>query len=344
MRRLGNTLYVTSHGSRLFAEGEAVVVRLEGKVRARIPMHNLEGIVTFGTPSISSELACRCAERRIALSLLSYSGRFRARISGATTGNVLLRRAQYRVADDINKAADISRSIVIGKIVNQRTILRRAQREKKPSDSGSKGLAEAAERLGALLDKLRSLVSTNVIRGIEGEAARTYFGAFNDMLRVNDNEFKFTGRSRRPPRDRINALLSFLYTLLRLDMQSALETEGLDPAVGFLHVDRPGRPSLALDILEELRAPMADRLALTLVNRRQLTPQSFDVRESGAVRLTPKARSVVLTAVQDRKRREIQHPILGEEVAIGLIPHVQSRLLARHLRGDLDAYPPMVWR
>ncbi len=342
MKLLKNTLYVTTQGSYLSKDGEAVQVRCEGKVLMRVPIHNLEGIVCFGGVSCSPYLMALCGERQVALSFLSESGRFLARVMGPVSGNVLLRRQHYRWADDEAKTAEIARSIVIGKVFNSRMVLQKAARDRSPADAES--LQGAARHLGGLLKQLSKPLAINQLRGLEGEAARRYFEAFNAMMRRQKDDFAFRRRTRRPPMDALNALLSFLYTLLAHDVRSALEAVGLDPAVGFLHRDRPGRPGLALDLMEELRPFWADRLALSLINQRQLTAEGFEIAESGAVRMEADTRKTVLTAYQNRKREEIMHPFLEEKVSVGLLPHLQAALMARRLRGDLDAYPPFAFR
>lgn len=350
MKRHLNTLYVTTQGAYLRKEGEAVVVRIDDETRAHVPLHNLEGIVCFGRILASPYLLGACGERGVMVSLLSTHGRFLARIQGRTTGNVLLRREQYRRADDLNAAADLARAFLIGKLANTRVSLLRGRRESKPAPDeneampGGDAIHVCTERLKLHLHELRRTADLNTLRGVEGIAAREYFTVFGELIRRQRNEFQFDRRSRRPPRDRMNALLSFLYTLLRHDVTSALEAVGLDSAVGFLHSERPGRASLGLDLMEELRPLIADRLALTLVNRRQLSGSDFETAETGGVWLSEKARKTVLTTYQKRKEDEIVHPFLGERTTVGLLPHLQALLLARHLRGDLEAYPPLILR
>lgn len=346
MRRMRNTIYVTSEVAWLRKDGANLVVEVEGAERGRVPLHLIEGVVTFGRAGASPTLLAACAEAGICVSLLDPNGRFLARVEGARSGNVLLRRAQHRVADDPARAVPIVRGIVAAKAANQRAVLRRALRDH-GERLGAAGLAtlEAAER--RLTDMARRTLAAETVdglRGLEGEAAAVYFAAFPHLIRVEDPAFAFTGRSRRPPLDRINALLSFLYALLGHDCRSALETHGLDPQVGFLHADRPGRAGLALDLMEELRPVLADRIALSLVNRRQLAADDFTVEEAGGVRLTEEARKRVLVAWQERKREELRHPFLDEAMPLGVVGHAQAQMLARHLRGDLDGYPAFVWR
>ncbi len=343
MKHLLNTLYVTTQGAYLAREGETVVVRVERKEKLRIPIHTLDSIVCFGQVSCSPPLMGLCGERHVLISFMSERGRFLARVHGSTSGNVLLRRAQYRAADDPGHTASIARAAVGAKIANSRTVLLRALRDF-PELPSAGSLRAAEEELARILGQLRPEAPVDGVRGHEGEASRIYFGVFDHLVVGQKEEFAFHERSRRPPLDNVNALLSFLYTLLVHDMTSALEAVGLDPAVGFLHRDRPGRPSLALDLIEEFRPFLADRLALALINRQQVKGSGFEKAESGAVRMDDATRKKVLVAYQERKRETLRHPFLGEEVEIGLLPHVQALLLARHLRGDLDGYPPFFWR
>ena len=346
MRRLRNTIYVTSEGAWLRKDGANLVVEVDGAERGRAPLHLLEGVVSFGRAGASPSLLAACAEGGIAVSLLDPNGRFLARVEGPRSGNVLLRRAQFRASEDPSRAGPLVRGIVAAKAANQRNVIRRALR-----DHGEGLAPEAASALAAaevrLTDVARRTIPTtgiDALRGLEGEAAQVYFGVFDVLVRVEGPAFRFTGRSRRPPLDRINALLSFLYAMLGHDCRSALETHGLDPQVGFLHADRPGRASLALDLMEELRPVLADRLALSLVNRRQVAADDFILEEAGGVRLTDEARKRVLVAWQERKRDELRHSFLDEAMPLGLVPHAQAQMLARHLRGDLDGYPAFVWK
>ncbi len=343
MHPLLNTLFVTTQGSYLARDGECVLVRVEQENRLRVPIHTLSGVVCFGQVSCSPPLMGLCAERDVALSFLSENGRFLARVTGAVRGNVLLRRQQYRMADNAQSAANIARCVVLAKVTNCRTVLLRGARERTDSTSAEK-LSSAAIELIRLLPVIERATETESIRGLEGDAARTYFAAFDELILTSKEDFYFHERSRRPPLDNMNALLSFLYTLLSHDVAAALETVGLDPCVGFLHVDRPRRPSLALDLMEELRPVLADRLALSLINRKQVTPQGFKMSESGAVQMEDATRKEVLVAWQKRKQEEIVHPFVDEKIPFGLLPYVQALLLARHVRGDLDAYPPYFWR
>jgi CRISPR-associated protein Cas1 len=343
MKHLLNTLFVTTQGSYLAKDGECVVVSVEHEERLRVPVHNLGGLVCFGQVTLSPYLMNHCTEHGVGISMLSEQGRFLARVQGAVSGNVLLRREQYRRTDDSAASAALATSFVMAKAANARTVLRRAVRDH-GSKPGMEQAEAAAARLGRILADLSNGHPLDIVRGMEGDAARTYFGAFDLLITAQKESFFFRERSRRPPLDNLNALLSFIYTLLVHDCQSALEGIGLDPQVGFLHRERPGRPSLALDLMEEFRPFFADRLALSLVNLRQIDERGFRTSESGAVEMTDDTRKTLLTAYQKRKQEEITHPFLGEAIRVGLLPHVQSLLLARHLRGDLDGYPPFVWK
>jgi len=339
MRKLLNTLYVTVEGAYLAKDGETVAVRVEHETRLQVPVHTLEGIVCFGQVSMSPALMGFCAEKNVGVSFLTEHGRFLARVLGPVSGNVLLRREQYRWADDLGASGRIAQVILMAKIANARTTLLRAAREHpaEPLDAAALQLAQslrAAERESSL----------DGLRGIEGDAARSYFSVFNHMIVAQQQDFTFHERSRRPPLDNVNALLSFVYVLLAHDITSALETVGLDPAVGFLHRDRPGRDSLALDLMEELRPVLADRLVLSLINRRQVGVDGFIRSETGGVLMNDATRKEVLVAWQKRKQEEMQHPFLGERIPLGLVPYAQALLMARCLRGDLDAYPALFWR
>ena len=346
MKKLLNTIYVTTEDAWLRKDGANVVVEIDGAERGRAPLHMLDGVVTFGRAGASPALLAACAEAGITVSYLAPNGRFLARVEGARSGNVLLRRTQYRVADDSERKTRIVRAMVTAKTANQRTVVRRALRDHGETTEamGASALTAAERRLTDIGRRMLIATEIDSLRGLEGEAGATYFGIFPVMIRVSDAPFRFDGRSRRPPLDRINALLSFLYAMLGHDCRSALESHGLDPQVGFLHTDRPGRASLALDLMEELRPVLADRLTLSLVNRRQLTAGDFVVEEAGGVRLTDDARKKVLVAWQERKREELRHPFLNETVPVGLLASVQAQLLARHLRGDLDGYPAFFWK
>jgi CRISPR-associated protein Cas1 len=344
MKKLLNTLYVTTPGAGLRKDGENLVAEIEDEERARVPLHMLASVVAFGAIFLSPALIQACAAAGITIVLLDRVGRFQARIEGPVAGNVLLRRAQYRASD---APEEIVRGFVIGKISNQRAVLMRSLRDHGDEMSADQRnrIVEAADRMARILRRV-SLACENLdeLRGEEGEAANLYFNVFDFLIRSPDEGFRFRGRSRRPPLDPVNALLSFLYTLLTHDCRSAAESVGLDPAVGFLHRDRPGRPSLALDLMEELRPVLADRLALSLINRRQLRAKDFETRDGGAVFMTDEGRRTVLAAWQERKKEERRHPFLEETAPLGLVPYCQAQLLSRHLRGDLDAYPPWFWK
>lgn len=339
MRQHLNTLFVTRDGAYLSKDGAAVDVRQDGQSLLRVPLHNLDGIVALGYDiGCSAHLMAACAEAGVTLSFCTPNGRFLAAVQGFTPGNVLLRRSQYRLSDDPAASLRIAAIIVAAKLANARTVLLRAQRDHGASaeiDSCAAILARNAQMAMRASDM-------DALRGLEGDAGAAYFAVFSSLLKGEG--FSFPGRVRRPPTDPVNALISFLYSLLAHDCRSALESVGLDAAVGFLHRDRPGRPSLALDLMEEFRPVLADRCALTLLNRRQISPKDFRVQESGAVELTEDARKLILTTWQERKRDEITHPFLEEKTTIGLLPFLQARLLARYLRNDLDTYPAFLWR
>jgi len=344
MKKLLNTVYVTTEGATLRKDGANLVAEVEGEERARVPLHMLASVVVFGPIYVSPALMAACAAVGISIALLDRNGRFQARIEGPTTGNVLLRRAQYRASD---APEAIVRSIIVGKVANQRSVLMRTLRDYGHEfDAAShSAISGVVERLAHILRRVElSNETLDQLRGSEGEAANLYFSVFDLLIRVPDSEMRWRGRSRRPPLDPVNAILSFLYTLLTHDCRSACESIGLDPSVGFLHRDRPGRPSLALDLMEELRPVLADRLALSLINRHQLRARDFKMQEGGAVMLSDEARKTVLSAWQDRKKEERQHTFLEEKAPLGLVPYLQAQMLARHLRGDLDAYPPWFWK
>lgn len=350
MKKHLNTLFVTTQGAYLAKDGETVLVRVEKETRLRVPIHNLAGIVCFGSVSCSPYLLGFCGRRGVAITFLSEYGRFLARVLGPTSGNVLLRREQYRRTDHPQETAEIARALVTAKVASSREVLARAVRARSEEDEGTAALREAVVKLKQLLGELgrrhRSEAVTELdhIRGIEGAAARAYFQVFDHLILQQKTDFHFESRSRRPPLDPVNALLSFCYTLLRHDIEAALETVGLDPAVGYLHRERPGRPSLALDLMEEFRAFFADRLVLSLINLKQIQSKGFEIGESGAVRMHEETRKELLAAYQKRKQVEVMHPFLNEKTTIGMLFHLQALLFARYLRGDLDGYPPFVLR
>jgi CRISPR-associated protein Cas1 len=338
-----NTLFVTTQGTYLTKDGETVVVKVEKEIRLRIPIHTIGGIVCFGNIMCSPFLMGFCAERDVAISFLTEHGRFLARVQGPVSGNVLLRREQYRRADDMNASAEMARAVLTGKLANCRTVLGRALRDHSDKLNADE-VREASQRINSSLKRLQSDLPLNVLRGFEGEAAHTYFSVFDHLITSQKEDFIFRERNRRPPLDNVNCLLSFLYTLVLHDVRSALESVGLDPAVGFLHRDRPGRPGLALDMMEEFRPFLADRLTLSLINLNQVQTKGFKKMESGAVLMDDETRKAVLVAYQKRKQDEIMHPFLEEKVPIGLLFHMQALLLARCLRGDLDGYPTFIWK
>lgn len=337
--QLLNTLFVTTPDSYVHLENDTVRLEIEQETRLRVPLHHLGAVVCFGNIRISLPLMHRLADDGIALVLLDDHGRFKARLEGAVSGNVLLRRAQHQRSMDQAFTVEVARNCIAGKIRNCRQVLLRGARESK-SDEDSSALSRAANDLAAALRTLPGTTSLDALRGIEGEAARQYFSGLNLLVRPDARgTFKMDGRTRRPPRDRMNALLSFIYALLMNDCRSAVEATGLDPQVGFLHVLRPGRAALALDLIEEFRF-LADRLALTLINRQQVAEKDFIAREGGAVLLSGDARKTVLVAYQERKQETLTHPLLTDAVTVGLLPHIQARLLARTIRGDTDTYIP----
>lgn len=342
MRRLLNTLYVTTPDSYLAREGENIVIRLEEEILFRVPSHNLEAIVYFGYPGASPSVLGLCAEKGITVSFLTPNGRFLARVEGPQTGNVLLRRKQYRMADEENNIPVLAKYFIAAKIMNSRAVLQRGRRDH--PDKVGDNIERSIALLASSVKKVFDSKSLDDIRGLEGDAAQRYFAEIDHLILEQKQDFFMNTRSRRPPLDSVNALLSFFYTLLVHECRSALESVGLDPAVGFLHRDRPGRPSLALDLMEELRPYLGDRIVLSLINRKQISKNDFITKENGAVYVLPETRKMLLTAWQKRKQEEIIHPYLGEKIPIGLLPYTQALLLARFLRGDLDAYPAFIWK
>ena len=343
MKHYQNTLYVTIPDAYLAKEGETVAVKVQHETKLSVPLHTIGGIVCFGPVSCSPWLMQACAERDVFISFLSANGRFLARVQGPTKGNVLLRREQFRRADDLAASARMAYATVAAKIANCRTGLLRATRDR-PDQDGTEALKRAAETLGNLVDKLTPEMPLDQIRGFEGDAGRVYFEVFDHLIVAQKEDFFFHGRNRRPPLDNMNALLSFLYTLLVHDVSGALQAAGLDPAVGYLHRDRPGRPGLALDMMEEFRPLLADRVALSLVNLRQVQGSGFRQTEAGGVEMDEATRKVVLVTWQKRKQEELIHPFLGERSPLALFPHIQALLLGRYLRGELDLYPAFIWK
>lgn len=343
MRHLLNTLFVTSEDIYLSLDGENVVANREKEAVARYPLHTLSGILCFSYPGASPALMGACAERGVFLAFCTPRGRFLARVSGENNGNVLLRRAQYRAADDPLESCRIARTMIFGKLYNARWSIERTRRDHGLRLDGEK-LSRASQALKELLPQVAQTTELERLRGLEGVGATAYFGVLDDMVLASRDTFRFEGRSRRPPRDPLNALLSFAYALLSNDCAAALESVGLDAYVGFLHRDRPGRSSLALDLMEELRPCLADRFVLTMVNDRIVGADDFERRANGGVFLRDEARRKFLKYWQERKRDQITHPYLGEKMPWGLTPYLQALLLARYLRGDLDAYPPFLWK
>ena len=346
MKRHLNTLYITTPDTWLHKDGENVVIKVERREHARLPLHLLGSIVCFGAAGMTPALMGHCAKHGISISFLSRNGRFWGRVEGPASGNVLLRRAQHHAADRTEDTLALARNVVLGKVLNQRAVMRRALRDHGDSiGSGAALRLKKCERaLTSSARGARTALELDELRGVEGQAASSYFGVFGDLMRTSEPAFAFIRRSRRPPLDPVNALLSFFYTLLAHDYRSALETVGLDPAVGYLHEDRPGRPSLALDLMEELRSVLADRLTLSLINRRQVSARDFTKAASGGVTMRERARKKVLVAYQGRKQRELTHPFLNERTTLGLVPYLQAALLTRYLRNELDGYPPFLWK
>ncbi len=343
MKKYLNTLYVTTQKAYLAKDGQSVIVRVEKETKIRIPIHTISNIICFGAVTCSPFLMGYCAENNVAISFLSEYGKFLAGVRGAVSGNVLLRREQYRKADDDFFSSKIAAAVITGKIANSRVVLRRAMRDHPDLPEINK-IEIASKILKKEIAKLDVKLNVDELRGIEGNASKVYFDVFGSLVTSQKNDFYFHGRNRRPPLDNVNALLSFIYTILMHDVRGALEAVGLDPAVGFLHKDRPGRYSLALDLMEEFRPFIADRLALSLINLRKINGKGFKKSESGAVLMNDKTKKELLISYQNRKKEEITHPFLNQKMPIGLLFHFQALLLARYLRGDLDNYPPFIWR
>lgn len=343
MRRLLNTLFVTSEDAYLSLDGENVVVNREKEEVARFPLHTLSGIISFSYAGASPALMGACAQRDISLSFCSPRGKFLARTAGVSNGNVLLRRTQYRFADDPAMSCQIARTVLFGKLYNARWSVERTRRDH-PMRIDVAQFLNASETLKGLLPDILAATSLEALRGLEGAGASVYFGVLDQMILRNKEAFFYHGRNRRPPLDNVNALLSFTYSLLGHDCAGALESVGLDAYVGFLHRDRPGRTSLALDLMEELRPCFADRFVLSLINNRVILPEDFVTSDSGAVSLTETGRRKFLKRWQERKQEVILHPYLEEKLPWGLVPFVQALLLSRFLRGDLDEYPPFLWK
>ncbi len=342
MKRLLNTLYINSEGAHLKKDGETITVEIDGRVAKRTPAHLLGQIVMFSGTSATPEVMHFAAQTGISMVWLGFSGKLMARVEGPQSGNVLLRRAQHCATQDLLAALPVARNIVAAKLANQRSVLRRHLRDYK-SACGEESVETAQRRLSKAARQALTAQDMETLRGYEGEGAYAYWSVFGFLIRSTDSAFAFSGRNRRPPRDAMNAVLSFLYALTAIDARAGCEAHGLDPQMGFLHRDRPGRMSLALDLMEELRAPLADRVALTLVNRRQLSSRDFEKQETGAVLLSDAGRKTVLQAYHERKRVQLRHSWLDERLALGLVPQIQAQMLARHLRKDINGYPAWIW-
>lgn len=342
--QIQNTLYVMTPKAYAHLDNGTVRIDVDRETKLRVPLHHVGGLVCFGNVLVSPALMHRLADEGRALVLLDASGRFKARMEGAVSGNVLLRRAQHQAVDDPAKATALARAMILGKLRNSRILLLRGARESS-DESDQALLRRTAANIGAAVRALRGSQDLDALRGIEGEAARGYFAALNHIVKPKlRGSFQLAGRTRRPPRDRFNALLSFLYSMSMNDCRSAVEAVGLDPQIGFLHALRPGRAALALDLQEEFRSVLADRLALTLINRGQIGPKDFEQRDGGAILLSDQGRREVVTAWQARKQEEVRHPLIENPVPYGVLPLLQARILARTLRGDLPSYTPYLAR
>lgn len=342
MYSVQNTLYVMTPNAYAHLENSTVRIDVEHEKKLQVPLHHLGGLVCFGNVMVSPALMHRLADEGKSLVLLDGTGRFKARLEGPISGNILLRQAQHQKAADTSITLEIARAIVAGKLRNSRSVVLRGARESADSNE-AKSLTRTADDLSASLRATKAASDLDALRGIEGDAARGYFGALNLIVKPNMREhFSLNGRTRRPPLDRLNALLSFLYAMLMNDCRSALEAVGLDPQLGFLHSVRPGRAALALDLQEEFRSVLADRLALTLINRGQVTASDFDEREGGAVMLNDTGRRAVVTAWQERKQEEVTHPLTDSKMPLALLPFLQARFIARTLRGDMEGYMPFL--
>lgn len=343
MQRFLNTLYITTQKTYLHKKGEAVEIKVDDKVVALIPFITLDSIICFGNIFVSPFLLGACPKYNITISFLSETGKFLARVQGPVAGNVLLRKEQYRISDDKSKSAVVAKYIMIGKIANQKTVLQRVVRDHADKIEINK-IHNAVDYLNISLDKIEKESDLDKLRGIEGDAAEKYFSVFDELIISQKDNFKFTDRNRRPPLDNVNAMLSYVYTLLYHDMISALECVGLDPAVGFMHRDRPGRLSLALDLIEEFRAFFADRLVLSLINRNEILPSQFEKTASGAVIMNEAARKLIITAYQKKKEDVLNHPYVDKKMHIAILFHTQAQLMARYIRGDIDGYPVYIWK
>lgn len=343
MKKMLNTLYITNPSMYLSLDGENVVILLDNKAVSRVPLHNIESIVAFGYLGISPALMGKCAECGIAVNFMTMHGKFLASVEGEISGNVHLRREQYRIADSEERSVEISRNIIAAKIYNSKWILQRALRDHEMSID-AEAVRKVSDDLTNMSQYARKCSETDTLRGIEGRAAASYFSVFDMMILRQREDFSFNGRNRRPPLDNVNAMLSFVYALLGNMCSSALSSVGLDPYVGFFHTDRSGRRSLALDLMEEFRGVMADRFVLKMINKQIINAKDFIVKENGAVIATDDGRKKILNEWQNRKKETITHPFLGEKMEWGLAPYAQALLLARYIRGDLDEYPPFMWK
>lgn len=343
MKKFLNTLFITSPDVYLSLDGENIVVKRESEIVGRYPLHNLEAICTFGYTGASPALMGSCAKRDISMTFMTQNGKFLARVIGESRGNVVLRKEQYRISDDEKRSAMISKNFILGKIYNSKWILERATRDY-PLRVDVPKIKSITSTLTESMKAIRVVEDLDILRGLEGNAAAQYNSVFDDLILQQKEHFYFLNRNKRPPLDNVNALLSFSYTLLANDMKSALESVGLDAYVGFLHRDRPGRASLALDVMEELRGVYADRFVLSLINKKIVNDKGFTQKENGAVIMSDETRKKVLMAWQERKQDKILHPYLNEKIPWGLVPYTQALLLARYIRGDLDEYPPFFWK
>lgn len=342
MKKMLNTLYVTTDNSALFKDRESVVIKIENEIKLRIPIHTISGIICIGNQIyVSPQLMGHCAENNVLISFISEYGKFFARVNGPVNGNVLLRREQYRWADSSEKSLIMARQFIIAKIFNSNVVLKRYLRDHDGDNINIKG---AIDKLHNNLLKIKDVKDIAVLRGIEGDSAQIYFSVFNNLITQQKNSFKFKTRNRRPPTDNVNAMLSFLYSILANDVTGALESVGLDPCVGYLHRDRPGRPSLALDIMEEFRPVLVDRVVLSMINLKQVSSKGFRKSESGSVVMDDETRRTVIKIYQERKKDLIKHPYLNDEVEFGLLAFIQAMVLARFIREDIELYPPFLWK
>jgi CRISPR-associated protein Cas1 len=341
MRKLLNTLYITDELCYLSKDGENIVIKKDDKEIKRLPIHILEGIICFNYNGVSPGTMRLCNENNISITFLTPTGRLCGRFTGKTNGNVYLRRTQYRYADNEDISLELAKQFIAGKMINSRKVLKRVIRDHGEKVDVNK-INSVCEDLLSKIKSIETIQNKDTLRGIEGDGARKYFSCFDEMILQQKEDFYFNGRNKRPPMDNVNALLSYLYSILTYEIQSALESVGLDSYVGFFHTDRPGRASLALDVIEELRSYMVDRFVITMINKKQVAKGNFIKKENGSVIMDDDGRKIILTAWQDRKREEITHPFLKEKIMIGLIPYAQAQLLARYIRGDLDEYPPFL--